>query len=76
MAKKYKKRLNNPNAVRQYIADLIHRVDSGELEPAKASKLGYLANILLKGLDMVYQQDVHEPFEDRLQEIERLIDNG
>ncbi len=41
-----RKRLKTLSDVRRYIANLMNRVEGGEVDPALAGKLGYLANIL------------------------------
>ncbi len=40
------RRLNNLQDLRRYMANLINRTESGEVDPAVAGKLGYLASIL------------------------------
>ena len=38
---KYKKRLNNLKSCRKYLADILNRLDSDELDPTKARTLIY-----------------------------------
>ncbi|OPY13247.1 MAG: hypothetical protein A4E66_00851 [Syntrophus sp. PtaB.Bin001] len=40
------RRLNNLQDLRRYMANLINRTEAGEVDPAVAGKLGYLASIL------------------------------
>lgn len=40
------RRLTSVEAVRAYVASLINRVESGQVEDQKAARLGNLANIL------------------------------
>lgn len=43
-----KRRLKSIDDVRRYLADLIHRLDSGEeIDAALAGRLAYISNILL-----------------------------
>ncbi len=39
--KKYKKRLNSLKSCRKYLADILNRLDSDELDPTKARTLIY-----------------------------------
>lgn len=43
-----KRRLKHLEDVRRFLADLINRCNRDEVEPAKASKLGYLCQILAR----------------------------
>jgi hypothetical protein len=43
-----KRRLKTMEDVRRYIANLINRTESGEVDGMLAGKLGYLSNILIK----------------------------
>lgn len=40
------RRLKTIDDVRRYLADLINRTEQGQIQPALAGRLGYLANIL------------------------------
>ena len=51
MAKKYKKRLKTMENVRIYLADLINRTESGNIEPTLSGKLGYLISILVRVIE-------------------------
>lgn len=68
-------RLKTPSDVRRYISNVINRCESGKLEHAKGSKLIYMANVLLKNLDMLHQHEELEAVYSELDEIERK-DNG
>lgn len=61
-----KRRLKSAQDVRRFLADLIHRVDADEIDGSKASKLGYLANILLSGIRA-------DELEDRLTKLEQAV---
>ncbi len=43
-----KRRLKTMEDVRRYIANLINRTESGDVDGMLAGKLGYLSNILIK----------------------------
>ena len=43
-----KRRLKTMEDVRRYIANVINRTESGEVDGTLAGKLGYLSNILIK----------------------------
>ena len=45
------RRLKDHGDVRRYLANVINRLEKGELEPNVAGKLGYLAGMLLKALE-------------------------
>ena len=45
-------RLLSQSDVSKYLARLINRVDHDEIDPAKASKIGYLVNILKSTLEL------------------------
>ena len=45
------RRLKTAADLRRYLASLINRVESGEIETDKAGKLGYLSNILLRVIE-------------------------
>ncbi|NOY13295.1 MAG: hypothetical protein GXP51_06335 [Deltaproteobacteria bacterium] len=45
------KRLKTAADLRRYLANLINRVESGEIETDKAGKLGYLSNIMLRVME-------------------------
>ena len=45
------RRLKTPQDIRRYLASLINRTESGEILPAAAGKLCYLANSLLSVID-------------------------
>lgn len=37
--------------VRRYLADLINRLEAGQIEPAVAGRCGFLCNILLRAIE-------------------------
>ena len=69
------RRLKTPTDCRRYIASLINRVEAGELEAQKASKLGYLANILCKSLEFEWQSGKVQDLADKLDELEDGTDD-
>jgi hypothetical protein len=42
-----KRRLTSHNDVKRYLADIINRVESGELDPKKAAQLTHMTTIVL-----------------------------
>ncbi len=46
-----RRRLKTMQDIRRYLANLINRAEAGEVEPSLASKLGYLANSLVKVIE-------------------------
>ena len=46
-----KRRLKTMEDIRRYIANLINRVEAGEVQPEVSGRLGYLANILVKVIE-------------------------
>ena len=51
MTKRYKKRLKTIENVRVYLADLINRTETGDIEPTLSGKLGYLVSILVRVIE-------------------------
>ena len=51
MAGKRAEKLHSITDVSRYLAKLINRLDRGEIDPAIAGKLGYLASILKSCLE-------------------------
>lgn len=62
------KRLKSTSDLRRYLANLVNRVESGEVEPAKASKIGFLINILAKLIEGT-------ELEKRVEELEKALNN-
>ena len=60
------KRLKTTSDLRRYLANLVNRVESGEVEPAKASKIRFLVNILAK---LIESTDL----EKRVEELEKAL---
>ena len=46
MSKGGRRRLTTLDDVRRYVAGLINRAESGQIDPGLAGRLGYLCNIL------------------------------
>lgn len=47
-----KRRLKTSEDVRRYLASLINRTEAGKVEASLAGKLGYLANSLVKVIEV------------------------
>jgi len=63
-------RLKTESDVYRYLAKVINMLNRDEIDPNKASRLGYLCNLLIGGLR---RNDLDE----RLAEIERILkENG
>ncbi|MFW6052966.1 MAG: hypothetical protein ACOC8I_03550 [Desulfosalsimonas sp.] len=62
-----KKRLKDLNDCRRYLANLVNRLESGEVEPSTAGKCGYLTNILI---GCIKDSDL----EQRLEKIEKQLE--
>lgn len=60
------RRFNNLNDCKRYVASVINRMESGDVDPNLGSKLGYLVTILVKILE---QTDL----EKRLERIEKQM---
>ena len=61
-----RRRFQNSSDLRRYYGSLINRTESGELDPALASKLGYLASQLSR----IIEKCDHER---RIEELERRV---
>lgn len=46
-----RRRLKTMQDLRRYLANLINRTEAGEVDPATAGKLGYLANSLARVIE-------------------------
>ncbi len=62
-----KKRFNNLKDCRRYLASVINRVDSGELDPQIGGRLGYLVNILASTIKDGQLEQRIEELETRMQ---------
>ncbi len=63
------RRLKDHGDVRRYLANVINRVEKGELNPNTAGKLGYLAGILLKALEGSELAERVAKLEQKIQEL-------
>ena len=63
------KRLKSTSDLRRYLANLVNRVERGEVEPAMASKIGFLINILAKLIEGT-------ELEKRVEELEKTLNNS
>jgi hypothetical protein len=52
MSKKRRRRLTSARNCRQYLSDVAHRMDSGDLDAAIGGKIAYCINIILKSLEL------------------------
>jgi len=64
-----KKRLKNLEDCRRYLAKLVNKVETDEIDLTKAGKLGYLLNILI---GCIKDSDL----EKRITDLEKIITNG
>jgi hypothetical protein len=46
-----KRRLKSAHDVRRYLADLINRLEAGQIDPGVAGRAGYLSNILIRVIE-------------------------
>ena len=63
-----RKRLKTLGDVRRYLANLINRVEDGQMDQARAAKLAYVSNILIS---CIKDGDL----ESRLEKLEREMEN-
>ncbi len=63
-------RLKDMGDLRRYMAQVINAVRNGEMEPEKASKIGYLCNIMSKIVHLAWEQTRMQEIEDRLASLE------
>jgi hypothetical protein len=61
--------LKSGKDIRRYLARLIGRLERGEIDPSLAGRIGYIANVLIRCVEV-------EVIEERLSEIERKIGGG
>jgi hypothetical protein len=52
------RRLKSFSDVRRYLAGLINRVEAGELEEVKASRLTYISNVLLRAIECNHLEEL------------------
>ena len=62
-----RKSLKSPSHVKRYLSALILKVEKGEIDPRVASRIGYLANVLLHAMEIT---DIG----DRISEIETILE--
>ena len=62
------KRLKTAFDCRRYLANLVNRTDSGEVDPAVAGRIGFLINILLRSIDASSLEARVETLESKLRE--------
>ncbi len=67
-------RLKDMGDLRRYMASIINQVRDGTLEPEKASKLGYLCNIMTKIVHLAWEQTKMMELEERLNQLEHHLD--
>jgi hypothetical protein len=61
------RRLKNHGDVRRYLASVLNRIESGELDPAIGGRLAYVAGYLLRAIE-------GDELAERLQRIEGVLD--
>jgi len=61
--RKYALRLQTTKSVRRYIASVINRVDVGELDAMKATKICYCCQVLLHALKTIEMDNLQERLE-------------
>lgn len=64
-----RKRFNTLSDCRRYLASVVNQVDSGDLDPQVAGRLGYLVNILV---GIIKDNDIEE----RLKNLEKQFENA
>ena len=69
MPKRVRRRLKTGSDVRRYLANLINRVEGGQIEPDVAAKIGYLINILIRCIE-------GSELEQRVTDLERLMETS
>jgi predicted transcriptional regulator len=62
-----RKSLQSPSHVKRYLSALILKVEKGEIDPQKASRIAYISNVLLHAMEIT---DIG----DRITEIETLLE--
>ena len=65
------RRFKSMQDVKRYLASLINRAEAGEIEPAMVSKLGYLANSLVKVIELTNLEKRVERLEKRFEQQEK-----
>lgn len=61
-----RRRIKSASDARRYLANLINRVEAGEVDPNIASKIGYLTNILIKAIETEHIERQVEELEEQL----------
>ena len=67
------KRLKTTSDLRRYLANLVNRVEKGEVEAAKASKIGFLINILAK---LIESSDIEQRVAEVKSAVTALLERG
>jgi len=52
-----RRRLKSMSDTRRYLANLINRVEHGEVDPVVAGRLGFLTNILIRSIEASSLED-------------------
>ncbi len=63
-------RLRTMGDIRRFLASLINLVRSGEMPAEQASKLTYIANVLIKAAHLCWEQDRMTEIEERISKLE------
>lgn len=67
------KRLRTPADVRRYLASLINDLADDHVDPKKAGRLAYVANILVRTMEVDFQLNTLSQLSNRLDEIEARL---
>ena len=67
------RRLKTPADCRRHLAFIINQVQTGKMEPTLGGKLGYLLNILVRALEVEFQQNTLANLAQRLDAMEDRI---
>jgi hypothetical protein len=68
-----KQRLNHPNDVRRFLAKLANDLVNGRVDASVAGKTAYILNILLKALEISFNQDTIFTLQQRLDSLETRL---
>ena len=67
-----RRELRNAVDVRRYIAHIMRQTESGKLDPGIAGKLGFLANTLLKAIELGYVEERLKQLENEIIRVESI----
>jgi hypothetical protein len=67
------KRLQTPGDVRRFLAALMNNLADGRVDPAVAGRLGYLGNILVRCMEVSFNQGTLLSLQERLDSLESRL---